>query len=95
MGPMSGRGHMMFKAHFPCVDCRPVLGGSLFYQEFPLDENLQIINKTKHPTEGEKGTRWKDPCLGKWKILQKGQTAKETWTNQVPNTFPSCKKHII
>jgi hypothetical protein len=49
-----------------------------FYQESPLNENLQIINKTKHPTKGEKGISWKDPCLGKLKILQRGQTAKET-----------------
>jgi hypothetical protein len=49
-----------------------------FYQESPLDENLQIINKTKHPTKGKKGTRWKDPCLGKRKIFQRGQIAKET-----------------
>jgi hypothetical protein len=25
--------------------------------------------KTKHPTKGEKGTRWKDPSLGKQKIF--------------------------
>jgi hypothetical protein len=30
------------------------------------DENLSIINKTKHLKKGEKkGRRWKDPTLGK------------------------------
>jgi hypothetical protein len=33
---------------------------------------------------GEKGTRWKDPSLGKWRILQRGWTATGTGTNQVP-----------
>jgi len=49
-----------------------------FYQESPLDENLRIINKTKHPKKGEKGTRWEDPGLGEQKILQRRETVKET-----------------
>jgi hypothetical protein len=35
---------------------------------YVYDENISIINKTKHPTkEGgvKKSTRWKDPSLGK------------------------------
>ncbi len=30
------------------------------------------MNKIKHPTKGEKGTRWKDPSLSKQRIFQKG-----------------------
>jgi hypothetical protein len=35
-----------------------------------------IINKTKHQQRGKKGTRWKDPSLGKQRIFQKGQTIR-------------------
>jgi hypothetical protein len=41
-------------------------------KKFKNDENLSIINKTKNPTRGKKGTRWKDPNPGKLRIFKEG-----------------------
>lgn len=58
----------------------------LQWNEFSFDENLSIINKTKHPTTkgNMKNTRWKDSSLDKQRILWRGWTTKGTWTSQVP-----------
>ncbi len=44
---------------------------------------------------GEKGTRWKDPSLGKWRILQRGWTATGTGTNQVPKERERERKEKV
>jgi hypothetical protein len=46
-------------------------------KEFKNDENLQIINKTKNPTKGEKKVQdGRTPSLGKLGIFQRGQIAR-------------------
>jgi hypothetical protein len=52
-------------------------------------ESVSNINKTKHPTKGEKiYIRWKDPCLGKQFFFPKGVNLKGIWTSQVPTPPP-------
>ncbi len=65
-------------------------------KKFQNDENLSIINETKNPTKGEKkGTRWKDPNLGKLRIFQKGHITRGTRRNQVLEPYPPIGRDIL